>query len=216
MSSTRVYMIRHGVTASNLAGRYMSRSQETLSNDGRWQARQLALRLASFELAAIYASPLRRTKETAEIIAQPHALAVTVEPDFNELDLHRWEGLTAAEIEDRDPKAWELWCAEPARLRLDGIETFEDVRQRVRRGLQNVVRRHPEDATAVVTHDGIVRIAVLEALGIGLGHYRSIPVDNTGLTVLEIKPERSYLRSLNDTGHLTEALGVRVAGPGDR
>lgn len=216
MSSTRIYMIRHGVTASNLASRYMGRSQEALSNDGRWQARQLALRLSSTELSAIYASPLRRARETAEIIAQPHAMDVSVESDFNELDLQRWEGLTATEIEARDPEAWHLWCADPARLRLRGIEGFADLRHRVRRGLATLARRHPGAGAAVVTHDGIVRIAVLEALGIDDGQYRSIPVDNTGLTILEVAPERTYLRALNDTGHVGEPVGARVTGPGDR
>ncbi len=216
MTSTRVCLIRHGVTASNRERRYMGRSGEGLSADGRWQARQLALRMKDMPLAAIYASPLRRTKETAEIVAQPHALRVTAAPDFTELDLQRWEGLTAADIQSKDPHEWTLWCSEPHRVRLEGIEALDDLSRRVRRGLERLLRQHSGESVAVVTHDGVVRVAVLVALGIGIEHYRSIPVDNTGLTVLETTPERTYLRALNDTGHIGEAVPVVVAGPADR
>ena len=139
---TRVYLIRHGATASNRQRRYMGRSEEGLSSEGRWQARQLALRMASTDLAALYCSPLRRTQETAAIIGQPHALTPEVAADFNELDLSRWQGLTAAEIDAREPEAWHTWCDAPARLRLPGIESFETLQQRVRRGLQALVKRH--------------------------------------------------------------------------
>ncbi len=214
--TTRVHLIRHGVTASNRERRYMGRSEEGLCSEGRWQARQLALRLASADLAALYCSPLRRTQETAAIIGQPHALTPEVAADFNELDLSRWQGLTAAEIDAREPEAWHTWCDAPARLRLPGIESFETLQQRVRRGLQALVKRHAGTAVAVVTHDGIVRIAVLEGLGIGLDKYRSIPVDNTGLTTLDFAAERTYMRSLNDTGHLDESVQLAPPGPADR
>lgn len=214
--STRIHLIRHGVTASNRRRRYMGRTEEPLCSDGRLQARRLALRLAGLELAALYCSPLRRARETAEIIGQPHALTPEVAADFNELDLQRWEGLTAEEIEARDAEAWDVWCADPTRLRLPGIEPFEALRQRVRRGLQALLRRHPDDSIAVVTHDGIVRVAVLESLGMGLAPYRAIPVDNTGLTTLDFTPQRTYLRALNDTGHLDETLRQAPPGPADR
>jgi broad specificity phosphatase PhoE len=214
--STRIHLIRHGVTRSNRRRRYMGRTEEALCSDGRLQARRLALRLAGLKLAALYCSPLRRARETAEIIGQPHALRPEVAADFNELDLQRWEGLTAEQIEARDADAWDIWCADPTRLRLPGIESFEALRVRVRRGLETLLRRHPDSSIAVVTHDGIVRVAVLEILGTGLGPYRAIPVDNTGLTTLDFTPQRTYLRALNDTGHLDETLRLAPAGPADR
>jgi len=214
--TTRIHLIRHGVTASNLEQRYMGRSEEPLSNDGRLQARRLARRLADVELAALYCSPLRRAQETAEIIAQPHALRPQAAPEFIEIDLGRWEGLTAGEIEARDGEAWRTWCVDPARLRLPGIEAFAALGERVRRGMKALVKRHPDGTVAVVTHDGVVRVAVLDSLGTDLGLYRAIPVDNTGLTTLDFTPERTYLRALNDTGHLEASLRHTAVGPGDR
>lgn len=214
--STRIHLIRHGLTVSNRRRRYMGRTEEPLCNDGRLQARRLALRLAPLELAALYCSPLRRARETAEIVGQPHALRAEVAADFNELDLERWQGLTGEQIAARDAPAWQTWCDDPTRLRLPGIEGFDVLRERVRRGLQALLRRHAEGEVAVVTHDGVVRVAVLESLGTGLGPYRAIAVDNTGLTTLEFTPQRTYLRALNDTGHLDGSLRHVSPGPADR
>jgi len=215
--STRLYLIRHGQTGSNQQRRYMGRSEEGLANEGRWQARQLAHRLCDLELSALYCSPLRRAKETAEIVGQPHALVPEVEPGLNELDLERWEGLTAAEIEERDPEAWRIWCEDPARMALPGLEPFSEIQLRVRKVLRRLREAHSDSAVAAVTHDGIVRIAVLEELGVGLDHYRAIAVDNTGLTILDMAAERTYVRTLNDIGHLAGAAQtMQVPGPADR
>jgi broad specificity phosphatase PhoE len=214
--TTRVYLIRHGVTESNRQRRYMGRSEEGLSGEGRWQARQLALRGASLGLEALYCSPLQRARDTAEIVGQPHRLRPEVAPDFNELDLSRWEGMTASEIEAGDGEAWQTWCADPASLRLAGIESFATLQQRIRRGLEGLVRRHAESTIAIVTHDGVVRVAVLESLAMSLGLYRAIPIDNTGLTTLDFAPERTYLRGLNDTGHLGDGSQPATPGPADR
>ena len=197
----------------------MGRSEEPLSSDGRWQARRLAQRLAGARIDAFYTSPLRRAKETAEIVNQPHALRVRVEPGLNELGLDRWAGLSAAEIEARDPQAWQTWCADPSALLVEGIEPFADLRGRIRRTLQKMRRKHQDQSVAVTTHDGVIRIAVLEALDMSVQLYRSITVDNTALTVLDMGETRTYLRALNATGHLEEhadpLLQAQPSGPAD-
>jgi probable phosphoglycerate mutase len=195
----------------------MGRSDEPLASEGRWQARQLARRLHGLDLAALYCSPRRRTKETAAIVGQPHGLEPQVERGLDELDLSRWEGLSAAEIEAREPEAWQIWCENPARMALPGLEPFEELQLRVRRFLQRFRKEHPDASVAAVTHDGIVRVAVLEELGVSLEHYRAIPVNNTGLTILDMAEERTYVRGLNDVGHLADAgLNSSVRGPADR
>ncbi len=135
---------------------------------------------------------------------------------FVQFDLERWQGLTAAEIEAREPEVWDLWCSDPARVHLPDIESLDAARERVRRGVEALLREHDGETVLLVTHDGVVRIAVIDALALSMASYRSLPMSNVGLTVLEARPERIYLRALNDTGHLGEANGPVVAGPADR
>ena len=93
MSLTRLHLIRHGITTSNAQRIYMGRSQESLSTEGRWQARELARRLQEQELDAIYCSPLRRARETADIVAQPHRQEVRLDADIVELFEHQGQYL---------------------------------------------------------------------------------------------------------------------------
>lgn len=206
------HFIRHGVTRSNRERLYMGRSEESLSPEGRWQARQLARRLDTVELAAVYVSPLRRTRETAEILARPHRLPVTPERDFLEIELRRWQGMSGDEIAAAEPGAWRLWNDAPEELQLEGIEPLHQVRQRVRRGLASLVDRHPGEAAAVVTHDVIVRMAAMEALELPMRVYRSLPVTNTSITTIELADRRNRLRRFNDAAHVG---GDWIPGPAD-
>jgi broad specificity phosphatase PhoE len=212
MSLTSLHLIRHGITASNARRIYMGRSQEGLSTDGRWQARELARRLQDLDLDAIYCSPLRRARETADIVAQPHRQEVLIDADIMELDLTRWQGRPADEIAAADAEAWQIWCEDPARLALPDIETFDALGERVRRFLSRVRKSHPSGSVAVVSHDGVIRMAVMEALGISWDHYRSLPLDNTSISSVEVGGSHPRLRLFNDIGHLS---GAGVTGPAD-
>jgi len=212
MSLTRLHLIRHGVTTSNTQRIYMGRSQESLSTDGRWQARELARRLQEQELDAIYCSPLRRARETADIVAQPHRQEVRLDADILELDLSRWQGRPADEIAAADAEAWQIWCVDPARLAIPGIETFDSIGERVRRFLSRVRKNHANGSVAVVSHDGVIRMAVMEALAISWGHYRSLPLDNASISIVELGGPHPRLRLFNDIGHLS---GAGLFGPAD-
>jgi broad specificity phosphatase PhoE len=190
----------------------MGRSQEGLSSEGRWQAREVSGRLHGLAFEAIYSSPLRRARETAEIVAQPHRIDVTFDPDIVELDLSRWQGRPANEIATADPEAWEIWCRDPGRLAIAGIESFDSLAARVRRFLTRVRRGHPDGSVAVVSHDGVIRMAVTEALAISWDHYRSLPLDNASISTVEVGGPHPRLRVFNDVGHLN---GVDVSGPAD-
>lgn len=207
-----VHFIRHGVTRSNRERLYMGRSEEPLSPEGRWQARQLARRLRDLELEAVYASPLRRTRETAEILARPHRLRVEPEPHFLEIELRRWQGMSADEIAAAEPDAWRTWNDAPEELRVEGIEPLREVRHRVRRGLARLAGRHAHEAVAVVTHDVIVRMATMETLDLPMRLYRSLPVTNTSVTTLELAEARNSLRRFNDAAHVD---GDWIPGPAD-
>jgi len=164
------------------------------------------------DIEAIYSSPLQRAHETAEIVAQPHRSEIRTDADITELDLSRWQGRPADEISAADPEAWRLWCTDPSRLVLAGIETFDDLAARVRRFLCRVRRIHAAGSVAVVSHDGVIRMAVMEALGISWDHYRSLPLDNTSVSVVEVGGTHPRLRLFNDVSHLN---GTGMSGPAD-
>jgi broad specificity phosphatase PhoE len=75
-AATRVFMVRHGATVVSAEDRFAGASDVALSDEGREQVRQLAERLSNEKIAAVYASPLGRTVETAQILAAPHKIEV--------------------------------------------------------------------------------------------------------------------------------------------
>ena len=102
--STRIFLIRHGATVLTAEDRFAGATDVELSEVGREQARRLAERLKTEKVAAVYASPLGRTMETARIIAQPHELDVVRRDGLREISHGRWEQMTRREVEEKCPE----------------------------------------------------------------------------------------------------------------
>ena len=80
MSATRVFLVRHGATVLTSEDRFAGATDVDLSAEGRAQATRLAERLRDDDMAAVYCSPLRRTRDTAALIAAPHGLTPLEHP----------------------------------------------------------------------------------------------------------------------------------------
>src|SRR5262245_65287733 len=91
-----IYLIRH--EEPEMRGRFIGRTDPPLTPAGLEAA---AAKLAGLEVAAIYASPLRRARQTAEAIGGP---APIILPDLAEIDFGEWEGLTWQEIDRKSTR----------------------------------------------------------------------------------------------------------------
>src|SRR6266513_3153544 len=97
--TTRVFLIRHGATVLSAEDRFAGAVDVLLSDGGRDQARKLGQRLAHEEVTVAFASPMKRTMETAQLIVAPHRLAVQPVDGIREIAHGRWEGKTRQEVE---------------------------------------------------------------------------------------------------------------------
>lgn len=193
----RLFLVRHGETASNAARVYAGRSAEPLSERGRAQALEAGVRLSGEGIEALYASPVRRALETAELMASVLDVPVTVDDDLTEMALGLWEGLSEAEVAERFPTEWALWQAHPSRLRLPERETLEEVLRRVLPCLERIRLAHPGGGAAVVSHHAPIRVAVLHHQGAELDRYRAASVGNCVPVELEMEV-RAALRGMID------------------
>ena len=125
-------LVRHGVTPHTVEKRFsggLASSNPGLSDEGRDQIRTTADWLAPIAdgIDAVVASPVRRTLESAEILAEVLGKKVDVEPGFAEMEFGAWDGLTFAEVAERDKAGLDAWLGS-----LDtsppGGESFRDVR----------------------------------------------------------------------------------------
>ncbi|GLK83011.1 histidine phosphatase family protein [Ancylobacter defluvii] len=165
MTKRRIFLVRHGETDWNLAGRLQGGHDIPLNDLGCEQAASLARvieRLAGQVAPLDYvASPLSRAAQTMAILRAELGLSpddFRREPRLKEISFGRWEGNTWTELRRRDPQAVADHRADPWRYRPPGGESYSDLSARVMAALADITR----DAV-VVTHGGVVR-AMLHAL----------------------------------------------------
>jgi len=208
----RVFVVRHGETGWTRERRYTGSRDIPLSPAGIAQCEAVAQRLAPAKPAAVYASPLERARTSAEIIAKPHRLPVTVEAAFGEMAFGPWEGLTRDEVEARFPDTYRTWRTRPHELSLEGSETLMDVAARVARGLQALRDGRGGQTLVLVTHAVVARLLVLDALGLGPDRLWSVDASPGGITEIEYEPGWATIHRMNTLSHLPERWRSGVNG----
>ncbi len=169
---TTILLARHGETDWNRENRFQGHADPPLNERGREQALALAARLASESVAAVYTSPLRRARETAEIVAERLGHSIEAVEALREVDVGSWAGLTRAQVQERFPEAFARWLAHGPGW--DDGETYEQMGERVVRALYELARRHPGELIVVVTHGGPVRAAQAHAAGVSQSEARRL------------------------------------------
>ena len=129
--SLQLIVVRHGETDWTRDGRYAGAHDVGLNPLGLRQCEATADTLAATKPSAVYASPLERARTSAEIIAKPHRLSVTIEPGFREMSFGEWEGCLRADIAASFPDLYGVWWSTPQLARLPGGETLPEVAARV-------------------------------------------------------------------------------------
>jgi len=198
----KLILVRHGETVWNAEGRVQGQTDSPLTARGRAEARMVGQRLASMQIAAIYSSDVGRARETAEIIAAPHGLAVTAVPALRERCYGVLEGRTMDEAA-RDDAGWlEAWRADRLRLAPPEGESQPELCRRVMAALREIVAAHAGDAVIVATHGGPIKSAVFAVLDIPISSWDLTWVANGSITVLRGTPEVLRVAAYNDICHL--------------
>jgi broad specificity phosphatase PhoE len=200
---TRVFLVRHGATSRTAEDRFSGDEGVDLSDEGREQVRALAERLQPCDIAAVYASPLSRTLETARIIAAPHGLELDMRDGLREIGHGHWEGLTRREVEARFADEYSAWEADPFTFAPEGGESGLSVLARALPVVREVVVTHPNQTVVVVSHKATIRLLLASLLGFDMRGYRDrLDQAPACLNIVEFKdPVRARLMLFNDVSH---------------
>jgi phosphoserine phosphatase len=173
----RVYLARHGETTWNLAGRYQGRRESALTSLGMQQAFALAGTMVAQGVGRVVTSPLLRCAATAQPAAE--RLNLTLERDDRLLEIEHgtWNGRLRDEIAANDPERYRAWRESPATVAFVDGETLVDVRDRW--------RSFADEFVPDVTHDAVVRVALVDLLGRELDAFWDVRVENGAYAVLE-------------------------------
>jgi probable phosphoglycerate mutase len=207
MKATRIFLVRHGATVLSAEDRFAGATDVELSDEGREQTRRLAERLAHESVAAVYASPLERARETAAILAAPHHLDVQTREGLREISHGRWEMLTRREVEQRFPEEATEWEKDPYTFAPEGGESGLEVTARALPVLLDIVRGGFGKTVVVVSHKATIRLLLSSLLGFDPRRYRdNLDQKPAALNIVDFKDTtRARLTLFNDTSHYSAA-----------
>ena len=210
--ATTLIVVRHGVTAHTSAKRFsggLGGDNPPLSDEGRDQVRAAGEWLSPMaaRVDAVVASPVRRTRESADLIGALLEVAVSDEPGFAEMEFGHWDGLTFAEVGERHEEEMSAW-----RGSLDvapqGGESFRVVQERVLAGLERVLAEHAGRTVVVVSHVTPIKTLVAHALDAPLEAVFRMELSPASVTVLSYYPDgRASLRLYNALPPARGAMG---------
>ena len=214
----RLLLVRHGLSSFNKERRIQGRDDlSNLSEEGHEQARALGRSLQDVSIQAVYSSPLQRAAATTASLLETQG-GQAPDPVFDdgllEVDLEPWSGQTIDELMQGSTEAYKIWKQRPMELELqrrDGssYKPLPELMEQARGFISTLLERHPangNDTVLVVAHNAILRCLMLVLLGEPDHGFRRLRVDNTSLSVFNIRPgdngPQVQIECLNSTTHL--------------
>lgn len=193
----QVVLVRHAETAWSKAGQHTGRSDLPLLDEGRRKAQRTRPRLRGVSFARVLTSPLQRAVETCRLAG--FGDVAETRDDLCEWDYGDYEGLTTAEIRERDPE-WLVW-----REGAPGGETPEDVQRRVDRLVTELADICASgDDVLVFGHGHLLQALGIRWVELPIADGRLVVLGTAGISRLGWKRELRVIDTWNDTGHLEE------------
>jgi probable phosphoglycerate mutase len=205
MPPTLVLYVRHGrtpTTGARLPGRAPGLH---LSDEGHAQAETVAAAIAGRDgtgqqVAAVYASPMERTRETAAPIARALGLRVRTAPGLNECDFGRWTGRRLKDL--MKLKAWATVQRQPSTFRFPSGESFAEMQARITGQVADLVARHPGETIVCVSHADPIKAALAQAVGTPLDLFQRLVVGPCSVSAVLYTTDRPVVLTINTTGDL--------------
>ena len=198
--------MRHGASADSVEGEAFElvegQGDPPLSEVGKHQAGQVALRLAQYPFDGLYVSTLRRTAETAAPLVERTGIDPVVDADLREVFLGEWEGgILRQKAVDGDPMFDQVLRAQRWDV-VPGAESREAFGGRLRRAIERIVGTHPGGRVVVFSHGAAIGEILAQASD--SSPFAFINSDNTGISRVIVTAERWIVRGFNDTAHLRD------------
>lgn len=202
---TMIYLIRHGETVLTPMRKFSGTGplDPALTDKGLAQAELIAAEMARIKPDILIASPLQRTRQTADVISKATGLEVIFDEIWFELSFGLWDGMAFEEVREKFPEDYQNWL-NSASFAPGGGESYEQAAIRVDEALEKLLAQYPGQKVAVVTHNGIIKSAARLALGAPLQAVFHMDASPCSLSTISIWPSDGLraLRSMNECSHL--------------
>jgi broad specificity phosphatase PhoE len=192
-----IVLVRHGETDWNRSGQIMGERPVPLNRQGEAQATRLAALLKERPVGAIYSSPVTRTVQTAEILAQALRVPVTTDRGLTEIGVGQWEGRFWKDLADELVR--QNFYRNPLEARPPGGETLREVQARAVAAVERARAdaAHEAGPLLFVSHADVVRAILAHYLQFDLQTVRQLRIDHASLTVFHVNETTADLLCLN-------------------
>lgn len=204
---TRLVCVRHGQTGWNAEGRLQGQLDIPLDATGQAQADALALALQDEPLDHVFCSDLQRCRQTLAPLLGQRALPVGWQPGLRERSFGEFQGLTWAELSERDPQAAQRWKAREPDFAPPAGESLRVFSERVLAEVRTLAARHAGQNLLLVTHGGVLDCLYRAALGLDLQAPRSWRLGNAAINRLMMTGDQLHLVGWAYEGHLPAGAG---------
>lgn len=158
MSTTTIYLTRHGQTEWNVQNRMQGHMDSALTTLGVQQAEWLSQGMQAINLDVIYASSSPRALRTAEIIRGERDVPLKISDAFKEIGMGVWEGRDSAELAAQYSDQHRYFWKDPDQFKVEGSETFAEVQTRALEKLQEILTAHQGETILIVTHTVVIKL----------------------------------------------------------
>jgi broad specificity phosphatase PhoE len=220
---TLIFLVRHAETAWNVERRFQGQTDVPLSITGEEQALKLGDWLVSqpVRIAAIYSSDLQRAIATAQPIADRFGIGPSYSTELRELNCGAWQGLTVAEVEEKNPGELQRWREDIRGFTLPGGESIPDVQRRVFSYIDNALKAHRGEAILIVSHGAALSAYIAAVNGWDMQETwdsHRARMSNTGVTTIAIShtgrpPHTLFFNSIVHLPNHTDLLSVIDPSP---
>ena len=194
---TTVYLIRHGHTEPTENGKLYNDPDVELTENGRSQAKALGEWLQNESPELLVSSTAKRVLSTAELISERIKLPNTPTDNLNEWSVGEWEGRTYLEVKKEDPADYKNWSKDPIKNAPPGGESIEDLYERVKTRIKEIIEEHKGKKIALVTHAGVARAILVDALEMPIRNFWRLNISTGSVTKIDFSDNFSTVHFTN-------------------
>ncbi len=194
----QIIFLRHGQAKNNVDKILAGRTEGVpLTETGISQAQHAAELLTHMKIGAIYSSPIQRAKHTAEIVGEKNSIDVTIDDRLIELDMGKFTGKSYSEIISERGNVFEKFYNGDLEIAHNGVETFDQVKKRVKSIVDHVIEKHEDQNVVLVTHMDPIKAMISTVVDLSPQNLFSLIIANASLNLFRESNKTFSLSAIN-------------------